>query len=113
MHEHDFLRRKFFGIGNERFTRRVRAELKLSDVAKYALCRLIGIERYFRARLRIAQDSGRRLRIGVANKKDRVPRIPDDASRKNIGESFWHHHSAGKRVNASGTRRRVPNGLTV
>ena len=91
MHEHDFLRRKFFGIGNERFTRCVRAELKLFDVATHPLRRLIGIERYFRARLHIAQDSGRRLRIGVANKKDRVPRIPDNTSRKVTGSALTFH----------------------
>ncbi len=45
MHEHDLFRRELFHISDDRFARRMRAELELLDLAAQRLRGLIGIER--------------------------------------------------------------------
>ena len=93
MDEHNLFRREPFGVCDERFARRVRAELKLFLIATHSLQRLVGIERDLMFLFRVAQNSRRRKRIGIADEKHRVARILDHATRKNIGERFRRRHS--------------------
>jgi hypothetical protein len=53
----------------------VRTELKLFDIAADALGRFVGIKSNLAIHSRLAQNTGRRFRAGVANKKDRMLRI--------------------------------------
>src|SRR5438067_8524899 len=46
MNQQDFLGREFFGVAHDRFSRRMRAKLKLLDVAPQRLSRFVRIERY-------------------------------------------------------------------
>src|SRR5205814_7929158 len=109
----DLLWGKFFCIFNEGFTRSMRTELKLFDLTTHPLRRPIRIESDFIARLRISQNPSRRKGIRIAHKKNRVLRIFDKLSRKNIRESFRCHHAARERINASGAGGCVMDCLTV
>ena len=77
MYEKNFRWCKFFRVVDERLACRVRAELKLLDVAAHALSRPDWVERNFALYRRIAQKAGRRLRIGVTYKKDGVLWVVD------------------------------------
>ena len=100
-----FLGDNLFGIIDQRLTRGVRAELELFDIAADALGGLSGSRAILASLSRLPQKTGRRFWIGIADKKNRMLRVLDDSPRKNIGECFWNHHSAGEHVNAS---RRAP-----
>ena len=77
MHENNLAGRKFFGVIDEPLARRVRAELKLFDIAADPLGRFVGIKSNLAIRSRVAQKTSGRLGTGVANKKDRMLRILD------------------------------------
>src|SRR5450755_1056301 len=91
----------------------MRTELKLIDVTAQSLRRLIRIKRDQIAWLCVTQYAGGRCRIGVADKENRMLRIFDHTTRKNIGERLRRHHPAGKRVDAARFRRRLRDRLTI
>ena len=84
MYKKNFLWRNLFGIIDQRLACRVCAELELFDVAADALRWFIGVERYFAALARLPQKAGWRFWTGVADEKDRVLRVLDDSSGKNV-----------------------------
>ena len=100
-------------ICNQRFPRRVRAELKLLQMATHASCGLFRIKRDLVVRFRLTQNAGRRFRIGVADKKSNAADSRCHLSRENIRERFRRHHSTLESVNAPGTRRCVADGFSI
>src|SRR2546423_7660894 len=98
---------------DKRLACRMCAELELFDVAADPLRRFIGIKRHLAAWPGITQKAGGRLRICVSHKEDRVLRVLNDSSGKNIGERSGNHHAAGENVHTSATYRRIADRFII
>src|SRR6202011_6160328 len=113
MDEHYFFRREPFRECDERFTRCMRAELKLFDVTAHALRCCARIKRHLIVRQRVSQNPSGRFRISVTDKENGMPWLIDDSLRENVGERFRRHHSARERVYAASACSCVVNSLGV
>ena len=69
MHKNNLAGRKSFGVIDEPLARRVRAELKLFDIAPDTLGRFVGIKSYLAIRSRLAQKTGGDSGLAYPTKK--------------------------------------------
>ena len=84
VNEHDLFRSDSFREPDERFARRVRAELKLLDVTAHSLRRAFRIDRYFFIGQGVPQNTSRRFRIGITYEENRMARLIDHSLRENV-----------------------------
>src|SRR5207244_12541780 len=98
MHVTKFAGRTFFSVLDQRLARGMRAKLELFNVAADALGRFVRVKSDLAARACVTEKTGRRFRVGIADKKDRVLRVFDESACKNIGERFCDNNRDGENI---------------